>query len=269
MIYCCVKMKPDELGGKIANGEEVSISDVLSAIAEDGVQIYLIPTKGKKKEIEITRLKHGKVFTDLAIKYSQDGSFRESELIFEAMNEKTPNDADTIHNYATVIINKAINLYKCGKAFDKCGLGKARKLVFLANNHNKKVNDDWRTKTPYKNLCYLRAIEAANYYNQKDPFTAFVLGWMSVEMTLYQIWFEVLKKRIAQDTESLMRWNIDYVIETLFLCDDDKIKSLKKDLDTLKGTRNHLLHGEIDNPTLGQAKICIDTALSLLRPDCK
>lgn len=46
--------------------------------------------------------------------------------------------------------------------------------------------------------------------------------------------------------------------------DLETFKSLKPDFDTLRGTRNHLLHGEIDNPTDGEASLCIKTALEIV-----
>jgi hypothetical protein len=64
--------------------------------------------------------------------------------------------------------------------------------------------------------------------------------------------------------DDLMRWRTDTIAETLFLSDiNDSFKKVKNDLDTLRGIRNKLLHGEIDNPTSGDVKTCIDTALTL------
>jgi len=53
-------------------------------------------------------------------------------------------------------------------------------------------------------------------------------------------------------------------METLFLSDVDSFRDIKDYLDTLKGVRNKLLHGEIDKPTLGNVELCINTALKLV-----
>jgi hypothetical protein len=257
-------MKPDELKDKI-DKEEVGISDILSAIAEDNVKIYPMTLTAKKKKIKVTMLEHGEFFNDLAVKYSKEGLFEKSEMIFEAMLKKTPKDQDTMTNFGTMVINMAINLYKQGKALDRLRLEKARKLIFKANKYFKEVHEDWWIRVPYANLRYLRAIEATYYYNQNDSFASFVLGWMSIEMTLNQIWFIFIRSKITQGLDKLMKWNTERIVETLLLCENEIIRNEKSNLDKLRGIRNNLLHGKKDNPTMDDAKLCIDTALSLQR----
>jgi hypothetical protein len=72
-----------------------------------------------------------------------------------------------------------------------------------------------------------------------------------------------------------MDLDISQILEILYNCDIDerskiaradieRFKQLKKDLNTSRGIRNHLLHGEIDNPSEGDSRNCIDTALNLV-----
>ncbi len=250
----------------VKNEGKETVAKYLSAINEDEI-LVLTPERKEKGKVVFKRLKHRPFFNGLAIQYSEKGWFRESELIFDTILKRTPQDIESILNYGTFLMNMTLAFYKQGKEIAKNLLEKARKLIFHAFRYDKKVHKDWRTKIAYQNLCYLRAIEAVYYYNKNEPFTAFVLGWVSIEMFLYRMWFQFIRKKTMRGINELMRWNTEYIIETLFLSDiDGALKNTKNDLDILKGIRNKLLHGEIDNPTLGNARLCIDTALSLQRP---
>jgi hypothetical protein len=45
--------------------------------------------------------------------------------------------------------------------------------------------------------------------------------------------------------------------------DLESFKKSKSNFDTLRGTRNHLVHGENDNPTNGESDLCVKTALAI------
>ena len=248
----------------IENQGKETISEYLSAINED--EVLKLTPKGKQRgKIFLTKLKYWDFFNGLAIKYSEKGWFKESEQIFKAILTRTPNDIDSILNYGAIMIHMTVALHSQGKGINKKQLENARILIFKAFRYDKKVHTDWRTKPAYKNLCYLRVIEAIHHYNQNELFTAFVLGWMSIEMTLYRIWFQFITTKTTTRIDELMKWNSDDIIETLFLGEvEEGYKAMKNSLDTLKGVRNKLLHGEIDKPTLGQVKLCINTALKLI-----
>ncbi len=280
-----VKMKPSELVDKVVkegklqdksigaltkwiaeNQGKESISECLSAIADDEI-LQLTPEGKGKGKLFIKKLKYSNLFNGLAIRYSENGWFEEAEAVFERILKRTPNDIDSLHNYGAAMLNKTLAIYRQRKEMDKKQLEKARALIFKAFDFDKKAYEDWLTKPSYMNLCYLRALEAVYHFNVRESFTAFVLGWMSIEMTVRARWFKFIRERTTQGLNDLTKWDMEYIVETLFLSDaSGSFRSIKNDLDTLKGTRNRLLHGEIDNPTLGQAKLCIDTALALQRP---
>ena len=262
------KLKDDSIGivtqWIIENEGKETASKYLSAIKEDEI-LTLTPEGKAKGRVVFRRLRHSPFFNGLAVRYSQKGWFEEAESIFKEILRITPNDVDTNLNYGATISEKILNLYNKGKGIDKRLLEKGRLFIFKAFRYDLKVHDDWRIKPAYKDLCYVRAIEAMYYYHTNELFTAFVLGWMSIEMSLYRIWFQFIPKETKARMDELMSWSTEYVIETLFLSDvHNTFKNIKKDLDTLKGTRNHLLHGEIEKPTIGEVRRCINTAMKLL-----
>jgi len=247
----------------VKNQGKETISEYLSAINEDDV-LTLTPEGKQRGRIIFKRLKHSPFFNGLAVRYSERGWFKESERIFKALLARTPKDIDSNLNYGATLLGKTIALYRKEKGISKNYLMRARSLIFKAYRYDKKVHKDWRTQPAYKNLCYLHAIEAIYYSTQREPFTAFVLGWLSIEMSLLRIWFQFLRTKSSMRIKELMRWNSDYIIETLFLGEvDEKYKKAKNSLDTLRGTRNKLLHGDIEKPTWGNVRLCIDTALAL------
>ena len=192
------------------------------------------------------------------------GWYNEAEQIFEAILSRTPNDINSKLNYGTMIADSIIKAHDSGQGIKKSQLEKARNLIFQALDYDKKAHKDRWLKTAYKNLCFLRAIEAVYYYYKKELFTAFVLGWVSFEMSLYRIWFKFINTKTTEGKDELLRWNAEYVIETLLLCGVDSFRSLKDNLDILKGIRNKLLHGELNSPTRGNTLLCINTALKLV-----
>jgi|GEM_PF-5578896 len=248
----------------VQNQGKKTISKYLSAIDEDDI-LTLTPEGKQQGKIVFKRLHHSPFFNGLAIKYSLNAWFDESEQIFKAILSRTPNDVDSILNYGAIIFNMTMALSKRGREISKDQLVRARSLIFKTLQYDKKVHEDWRTKPSFKNLCHLRAIEAVYYYNKKDSFTAFILGWLSIEMSLYRIWFQFVKNKTSKRIEDLMKWNSEHIIEALFLGDaGEDFKSIKNNLDTLRGIRNKLLHGDIEKPTWGNVRLCINTALALI-----
>lgn len=234
------------------------------AIRESNLQRIIVRGIGGR-EIPVRQLEHSEFFIILANSYAKKRRFSEAIGLFDAMFERGCNESTMLNDYGATLLNQMM----AEGVIDKGKLDLARKLIFKAFEFDKKVAENWYTYPAYKNLCYLRDIEAIYYYNQNEDFAAFVLGWMSIEMTVRRIWFQFIKNKIPNVSkgkiESLMRWDIDSIIETLFLGKvDEAFKQIKSHLDTLRGIRNNLLHGKIDNPTHGNAKLCVDVAYKLI-----
>jgi hypothetical protein len=93
--------------------------------------------------------------------------------------------------------------------------------------------------------------------------TAFIMAWISIEMTIYRLWYILMIDNSCN--EDLSRWNVDTVMEVLFLSKiDETFQKLKPELDTLKSLRNNLIHGEVVEITSGQAERCIDIAWEMM-----
>lgn len=254
----------------IENKIEENFLNFISAIKEDNLQITDVQGRGEKR-ISVKKLEHSEFFIFLANSYAQIRLFEKALKIFEEMHRKGSNESTMLNDYGAALLNQML----VNKSVNKGRLDLARRLIFEAYAFDKKVSADWYTYPAYKNLSFLRAMEAIYYNEQKDSFAAFVLGWMSIEMTLYRIWHQFLTLKSASRIDELMRWNPDTIIEVLSLAEvDETLKNTKADLDKLKSlrtslrdlrvTRNRLLHGEIDNPTFGQFNLCIQTALKLV-----
>ena len=122
---------------------------------------------------------------------------------------------------------------------------------------DKEIHDEPLLLPAYKNLCLLRAVEAAYYIQEEQNLTAFVMAWMSIEMTIYRIWYAHLKDNSYSKgkMDSLKKWKIDNIIELLYLC--------KCDLEFVR-LRNDLLHGTTFEISEGHSRRCIDVALQLI-----
>jgi len=254
----------------IENNIEESFAEFIQAVKEDDLRAMEV--KGKDQQgVPVKKLENSQFFIGLANSYTQIGSFDKAIKMFEEMLRKGSNESTLLNDYGVALLNQIL----ATKVVKKENIDLARKLIFDAFAFDKKVSAEWYHYPAYKNLCFLRAIEGTYYNEQKDSFAAFLLGWMSIEMTLYRIWHQFLTLKSATGIDDLMRWDSDSIIEVLFLgevgeelkrtrSDLEMLKKTKTDLDTLKGVRNHLLHGDIDNPTSGQSTHCINTALKLV-----
>lgn len=264
-------LKPtDVIMWSIENDLENNFRDYISAVREENLRVEHVRGRGQQ-EIPVRKLENSTFFVFLANSYANRKLFDKALNIFEEMLTKGTDESTVLNDYGATILNRML---QDGIA-NKANLDLARTLVFQAFAFDKKVAKDWYQYPAYKNLCFLRVMEAVYYHNEKDTFAAFVLGWMSVEMTIYRIWHQLLTLRGASGTDDLMRWNSDSIIKVLSISEvSEKLKrtradlevfrTVKSDLDTLKGIRNRLLHGDIDNPTPGDSTCCIDTALRLV-----
>jgi len=63
----------------------------------------------------------------------------------------------------------------------------------------------------------------------------------------------------TQIKKRFIRWDPDYIIQTLFISNFTN-KLLRDDLNEMRGIRNNLFHGNIDNPTQGNANKCLTLA---------
>lgn len=221
------------------------------------------------KIFKINKLEHSVFFIGLANTYVNSNLFNEGIQLFEEMRKRGSNESTMFNDYGRSLLVKMI----ARKNFSKDDLDLARKFISEAYGFDKKVSSNPYEYPAYKNLCYLRTIEACFYYSQTDLFIAFVLAWMSIEMTITRIWnkFLSLKSVNGKPLEDLKISSIIKILGDSVI--DDKLKMAKKDLkefknevgnlNNLRRVRKQLLHGYTDNPSTEQTEQCIETALKL------
>jgi hypothetical protein len=165
------------------------------------------------------------------------------------------------------LLDELVEAYKTNSEYDKSKIELAFAKISKAAEIDKYLHGEPLLLPAYKNLCLLRAVEATYYVKNNELFMGFILGWMSIEMTIYRIWYSHLKENSYTNgkIDELEQWNIDKIVETLYLSKcDPHFNSLKEQIEMLQGIRNKLLHGKIFEVTDGNTRQCINVALSLL-----
>lgn len=237
--------------------------DVLSAIKEDGTREIELRKKYREKKIT-RRLQNSDTFVSIASLLVQKGHKKEADIIFTTILDLTPDDTSALNDYGFSILFELFGMYKENKKFDREKIESALKPISKAAAIDKCLFDEPHVFPAYKNLCLLRAVEAAYYLEEKHVETAFIMAWISIEMTIYRLWHILMIDNSCN--EDLSRWNVDTVMEVLFLSKfDETFQKLKPELDSLKGLRNDLIHGEVVEITNGQAERCIDIAWEMMQ----
>ena len=258
------QLKADHIAEWIVNKNK--LDDFLFSINADALKITPLrkPYYGKPS---IDRLLTADTFVGIADALARIGHLQEAEEVFKLILKRTPCDTTALNDYGVLVIDELIGEYKKGVKISKERLAVARKQIYDATIIDRHLHQDPRLLPAYKNLCLLRIVEAISYLNEKETFTAFVLSWMSIEMTLYRIWYKLSKENYEGKSkiDSLERWNIDTIIEVLYINKiDPEFCALKPELDSLKGFRNDLLHGRMLEITEGQARHSIEVAQRLI-----
>ena len=241
--------------------------DLIVSVDEADSETIQLRRKYRKKKV-IDRLVHSDLFIGMADWLVEEEHFSEAEAIFQSLLRKTSHDPSALNDYGALILNELIRQHDKKKKLSRKRLATARRVISKAAMIDRSLHADPRFFPAYENLCLLRVMEADFYARKGELFIAFILSWMSVEMSLYRIWYELLVKEFPDrkgKVKSLERWNVDSVIETMFLSRiDERYLKLKPDLDALRGIRNDILHGTLYNPARGQVEKCMDVALKLV-----
>lgn len=250
----------------LTNKADATFPDFISALKSEKIILKEITPK-----VKFVKLEHSDFFITLANTYVGIERFDRGIQLFDEMERKGSTEPTMLNDYGRALLKE---MEKKGTV-DKAKLNTARKLIFKAYYFDKANSKECYKFPAYKNLCLLRIMEGNYYLQQNDAFAAFVLGWMSIEMTLFRIWRQYLTLKGSKKVDKLSRWDTEAIIEMLFIGNiDEKWKTTTKDLETfkkakndleaLRGLRNHLLHGENDNPTKGDSKKSLETALKLI-----
>jgi len=243
----------------IKSDSEGSLSYVISSIKASKV----VETK-KVENVEYKTVENSEAWNGFAIAYLNKKDFANAKNILESMLSAGASDSLTINNYAAVLLNEMIEK---NSIIEKV-LSHAKELTFKALKFDVRKKGELiegASRPPFKNLVLIRNIEAEVFLKKRDFFTAFVLAWISVEMSLTRIWFRFLKDQGygKKKRQWFADWDIAFVIESLSMLGiiDPHIKN---DLDCLRTLRNDVIHGILPYPEEGQISRCIKLGRELI-----
>ncbi len=241
--------------------------DVFKEAIDKEPIIRVLTQKKYRGKLYIEQILNLDVTVGSANALRQLGHQKQAEEIFTKLLQKTKYDSTVLNDYSVLVMKELMEQYNNGLELNEKRLELCKSLASKALIIDHHLCDDSLKEVSKINMCTIRVLEAISYFQKEDRFTSFVLGWMSIEMILSCIWYRLLRcTYYSKDKiDSLQRWNIDTIMEVLLLKDNVAgFKSIKPSLDTLKGTRNDLLHGTIFEVTKGQARSCIEIAYKLL-----
>jgi hypothetical protein len=218
----------------------------------------------KVRDLVYNRLKYSDIWNDIAITYMKLKNFGKAKAILEAMLDAKASDSSTITNYGAVLLNEMLDKHKLHPENFKT----AKDLTFKAfvfDVPKKGLLFKGVLMPAFKNLVLIRNIESEDFLNKGELFTSFVLGWISVEMSLLRIWSRFLEmmKYSNGKRQDMMGWDVKLIIEILSMA---KIipPEIRNALDRLRETRNRLIHGTELVPTEGEVRGCIHVGRMLI-----
>lgn len=243
----------------IKTDPEGSLAYVLKTISTSRI----IDTK-RVDNTEYKALENSDAWNGFAIAYLMNKDFANAKRILECMQKAGASDSLTITNYAAALLNEMMDKNKIVLKT----LTQAKDLTFKAvklDAPRKGELIEGALRPPFKNLVLIRNVEAESFLKRGDLFTAFILAWISVEMSLTRIWFKYLKDKGYGKKKRLWfaDWDIVFIIEHLHMLGVIN-QQLKNDLDCLRAIRNDVIHGAIPYPERGQISRCIRLGRSLI-----
>jgi len=258
---------PEDLQRAIdATVRSKDVSSYIQAISRDPIKKYSLKKPWRKRQF-IERIGQSDYFSVFAVQIAQRGYVEGAKAIFEEILRRTPHDTTTLNDYVVVLLNEMIDLYNRGQTIPKEELELAKQYIYLAFEIDLYLHGTRHPLPAYKNVSLLRAVEAALLSRQGDLFTAFVLAWMSIEMSIYRLWYKSVERKYKDSNQKmgrLLRWDVEQVMEVLYVNNiGPEYVVLKPKLDTLRGTRNDLLHGNKPKPTKGETESCINTGIEI------
>jgi hypothetical protein len=266
-ILKAIDVMPEELKQKLFhNLDEFASSKPIDIIPLliSGIKNSKIEHTDKVENIVFNRLEYSNVWNSLAITYMMLGNLGKAKVILRTMMDNKASDSSTITNYGAVLLNEMLAEHKIHKE----NFAIAKELTFKAFMFDVPKKDllyKGVLMPAFKNLVFIRNIESEDFFNRGDLFTSFILGWISVEMSLLRIWSKFLEmmKYSNGKRSDMIRWDIQLIIEILSMAKVIHPK-IKDTLDTLRETRNRLVHGTELEPTKGEVEGCISIGRALI-----
>lgn len=223
----------------------------LFPLIKSGIEADELETVNKIRGFTYNKLHYNDIWNNIAMRYEFLKQYEKAKEIFKVMLARGASDSATLNNYAAVLMNELINKGKIEER-DEAQFYEARDYVykaFIFDAEGKPKKILHASDAPaYRNIIIFRNIESELYYNKKEYFTSFVLGWISIEMNLNRIWCKHLNVLSEDDAlkEKLLRYNADEMIDQIYLHGIIN-KELRDELNKYRSLRNDLVHGtEVD-----------------------
>jgi len=229
-----------------------------------GIKNAKIVDTVKVRDVEYNVLENSSVWNSFAITHMLTGNFRKAKIILEAMQEAGTSDSATLTNYAAVLLNEMLATHKLHEENFKTAKECTYK-AFVFDVPKRSELYKGVLMPAFKNLALIRNIESEHYLNKEEHFASFIIGWISIEMSLMRIWSKFLEilKYSQGKRQDMMNWDIQLIVEILSMA---KVipPELKNDLDNLREIRNRLVHGTQLDPTIGEIKRCLNLGRQLI-----
>lgn len=209
-----------------------------------------------------------KVWNNTGLLYMNNKMYEKGRDVYSTLIGVGVYDSSTITNYAAVIMASMLEKHVIEES-DEPDFEYVKKLLhdaFIFDVEAKpRQKADAVLLPAYKNLIYVRNIESELYLNKELYFASFILGWISVEMSLIRIFCRIMKQQKGEKKirEKLSMLNIQTILDILY-----GFKIITKDLYTeINGIikeRNKLIHGSELKPTPGLTRQVINLGRKLI-----
>lgn len=243
----------DKVLKKLRSDKEVADDDIKRLVLsrrEDIVPFIekVIEEEGIVQEGEMKKTRRSALWNKIAMTYFFQNKHENSERILRKVLDMELDNPGTLNNFSLVLL-------QTGR------IKEAKKFILRAYDLDVKHRKFKAALLPaYRNLSWILINEAENYNAKDDYLPAFLLSWISIELSLRRLWFELIEK-YRYNGKRLSRWNVSYIIEILSLL--GIITSLKNDIETARGRRKSIVHATGETPTEGETNKCIQTATKL------
>ena len=171
----------------------------LLPILKEGISRENVVERCAYAGVEYRTVSNSTFWNSVAITCMNSQNFDESIAIFEEMVKIYAPDSATLTNHGVSLLNKLISKHKMEPA-DESDFEMAKDLTFRAFMFDVKAEPkknlvDVANFPAFKNAILIRNIEAELYSNKKLCFIAFLLGWISVEMSLVRLWCKFMQEQ--------------------------------------------------------------------------
>ena len=208
------------------------------------------------------------MWNNVGILYMNNKMYEKGRDVYSTLIDVGVYDSSTITNYAAVIMRGMLEKHVIEES-DEPDFEYVKKLLYDAFIFDVEAKPRKKADAvllpAYKNLIYVRNIESELYYNKKLYFISFILGWISVEMSLIRIFCRIMKHQKGEKIirEKLSMLNIQTILDILY---GFKIitKELYTEINSINKERNKLIHGSEIEPTPGLTKQVIDLGRKLI-----